>query len=83
MAANGTRRWGFASQPAGPAEGADPAGADRRRGPADRRGPWRACEHQEITEAADVGFGSFYNHFPGKEQLFQDASEEVMERWGR
>jgi AcrR family transcriptional regulator len=37
---------------------------------------------QEITEAADVGFGSFYNHFPSKEQLFQDASEEVMERWG-
>jgi AcrR family transcriptional regulator len=24
---------------------------------------------QEITEAADVGFGSFYNHFPSKEQL--------------
>ena len=38
---------------------------------------------QEITEAADVGFGSFYNHFPSKEQLFQDASEEVMERWGQ
>ena len=38
---------------------------------------------QEITEAADVGFGSFYNHFPTKEQLFQDASEEVMERWGQ
>jgi AcrR family transcriptional regulator len=38
---------------------------------------------QEITEAADVGFGSFYNHFPSKEQLFQDASEEVMERRGQ
>jgi AcrR family transcriptional regulator len=38
---------------------------------------------QEITEAADVGFGSFYNHFPSKEQLFQDAWEEVMERWGQ
>jgi AcrR family transcriptional regulator len=38
---------------------------------------------QEITEAADVGFGSFYNHFDSKEQLFQAASEEVLERWGQ
>ena len=38
---------------------------------------------QEITEAADVGFGSFYNHFEGKEQLFQAAAEEVLERWGQ
>jgi AcrR family transcriptional regulator len=38
---------------------------------------------QEITDEADVGFGSFYNHFVGKEQLFQVASEEVLERWGR
>jgi AcrR family transcriptional regulator len=38
---------------------------------------------QEITDEADVGFGSFYNHFEGKEQLFQAASEEVLERWGR
>jgi AcrR family transcriptional regulator len=37
---------------------------------------------QEITEAADIGFGSFYNHFDTKEQLFQTASEEVLERWG-
>jgi AcrR family transcriptional regulator len=38
---------------------------------------------QEITEAADIGFGSFYNHFESKEQLFQTASEEALERWGR
>src|SRR5690349_1049013 len=37
---------------------------------------------QEITEQADIGFGSFYNHFESKEQLFQTASEEVLERWG-
>jgi AcrR family transcriptional regulator len=37
---------------------------------------------QEITEAADVGFGSFYNHFDSKEQLFQTAAEGVLERWG-
>src|SRR5215469_12754742 len=29
---------------------------------------------QEITEEADIGFGSFYNHFDSKEQLFQTAS---------
>jgi AcrR family transcriptional regulator len=38
---------------------------------------------QEITEAADIGFGSFYNHFESKEQLFDTASNEVLERWGR
>jgi len=37
----------------------------------------------EITEEADIGFGSFYNHFESKEQLFQTASEEVLERWGQ
>ena len=37
----------------------------------------------EITEEADIGFGSFYNHFENKEQLFQAASEEVLERWGQ
>jgi AcrR family transcriptional regulator len=38
---------------------------------------------QEITEAADIGFGSFYNHFETKDQLFRTASEEVLERWGQ
>ena len=38
---------------------------------------------QEITEAADIGFGSFYNHFVSKEELFQTASEEVLERWAQ
>ncbi len=38
---------------------------------------------QEITEAADIGFGSFYNHFESKEQLFETASCEVLERWGQ
>jgi AcrR family transcriptional regulator len=37
----------------------------------------------EITETADVGFGSFYNHFESKEQLFHIASEQLLERWGR
>ncbi|MGO9962042.1 MAG: TetR/AcrR family transcriptional regulator [Acidimicrobiales bacterium] len=38
---------------------------------------------QEITEAADIGFGSFYNHFESKEQLFETASNEVLERWAQ
>ncbi len=38
---------------------------------------------QEITEEADIGFGSFYNHFESKGQLFQAASEQVLERWGQ
>jgi AcrR family transcriptional regulator len=38
---------------------------------------------QEITDAADIGFGSFYNHFVSKEELFQTASEEVLERWAQ
>ena len=38
---------------------------------------------QEITEAADIGFGSFYNHFDSKDQLFATASEEALERWGQ
>jgi len=37
----------------------------------------------EITEEADIGFGSFYNHFESKDQLFQTAAEEVLERWGQ
>jgi AcrR family transcriptional regulator len=36
----------------------------------------------EITTAADVGLGSFYNHFESKEQLFEAAVEEVLELHG-
>jgi AcrR family transcriptional regulator len=46
-------------------------------------GPGEGASIQEITEKADIGFGSFYNHFTSKEQLFQVASAEVLERWGR
>jgi AcrR family transcriptional regulator len=37
---------------------------------------------QEITETADVGFGSFYNHFDSKADLFDAAVEEVLEEHG-
>ena len=36
----------------------------------------------EITQAADVGMGSFYNHFETKEQLFDAAVEAVMDAYG-
>jgi AcrR family transcriptional regulator len=36
----------------------------------------------EITELADVGMGSFYNHFETKEELFQAAVESALELQG-
>ncbi|GAA4636727.1 TetR/AcrR family transcriptional regulator [Actinoallomurus vinaceus] len=36
----------------------------------------------EITQAADVGMGSFYNHFTSKEELFQAAVEEALDHHG-
>jgi AcrR family transcriptional regulator len=36
----------------------------------------------EITQTADVGMGSFYNHFDSKEQLFQAAVNEVLDDIG-
>ncbi|HKI39950.1 MAG: TetR/AcrR family transcriptional regulator [Mycobacterium sp.] len=32
----------------------------------------------EITQAADVGMGSFYNHFSSKEELFEAAVMDVL-----
>lgn len=36
----------------------------------------------DITQAADVGIGSFYNHFTSKEQLFQAAIDELIDLHG-
>ena len=36
----------------------------------------------EITEAADVGMGSFYNHFDSKDELFRAAVEDALEVFG-
>jgi AcrR family transcriptional regulator len=38
---------------------------------------------QDITDEADVGFGSFYNHFASKAELFEAAVSEVLEELGR
>jgi AcrR family transcriptional regulator len=35
----------------------------------------------EITEAADVGFGSFYNHFESKEAIYMALVESVFEQF--
>lgn len=36
----------------------------------------------EITEAADVGFGSFYNHFESKEAIYDALMDQVFEDFG-
>jgi AcrR family transcriptional regulator len=36
----------------------------------------------EITEAADVGFGSFYNHFESKDAIVQAVLEETISAQG-
>ncbi|WP_246371738.1 TetR/AcrR family transcriptional regulator [Nocardioides pelophilus] len=36
----------------------------------------------EITQLADVGMGSFYNHFETKDDLFQAAVDDALERHG-
>ena len=36
----------------------------------------------EITQAADVGMGSFYNHFQSKEELFDAAVDDVLDTHG-
>jgi AcrR family transcriptional regulator len=36
----------------------------------------------EITQAADVGMGSFYNHFESKEELFEAAVADVLDMHG-
>jgi AcrR family transcriptional regulator len=36
----------------------------------------------EITEAADVGFGSFYNHFESKESIYAAVVEWLFEEFG-
>ncbi|MGP4053952.1 TetR/AcrR family transcriptional regulator [Mycobacterium sp. 4D054] len=36
----------------------------------------------EITRVADVGMGSFYNHFASKEELFEAAVADVLDKHG-
>jgi AcrR family transcriptional regulator len=36
---------------------------------------------QEVTERADVGIGTFYNHFDSKDELFAAAIESAVSQW--
>ncbi|TVL88030.1 TetR family transcriptional regulator [Streptomyces sp. SAJ15] len=36
---------------------------------------------QQITDRADVGFGSFYNHFTSKAELFEAAVADTLEEY--
>ncbi|MBB6347257.1 TetR/AcrR family transcriptional regulator [Nonomuraea muscovyensis] len=36
----------------------------------------------DLTQAADVGMGSFYNHFSSKDELFRAAVEDALDRHG-
>ncbi|MGW2771828.1 TetR/AcrR family transcriptional regulator [Streptomyces olivaceoviridis] len=38
---------------------------------------------QAIAERADVGFGSFYNHFDSKSELFEAAVVDALEEFGQ
>ncbi|TMA40046.1 MAG: helix-turn-helix transcriptional regulator [Deltaproteobacteria bacterium] len=41
-----------------------------------------ATSIQEITDTADVGFGSFYNHFASKEAIAGAVMEQAIESFG-
>lgn len=41
-----------------------------------------AVKINEITEQADVGFGSFYNHFESKEAIYAELIETLFEAHG-
>ena len=36
----------------------------------------------DITEAADLGFGTFYNHFKSKDEIVDAAMSDMVERLG-
>ena len=46
-----------------------------------QKGP-DATTIQDITETADVGFGSFYNYFKSKDEIRFAAMEELLDRFG-
>ena len=75
---------GAPANPSRPAEGADQAGPHRCRGASSSpRGAETGPASRRSPNAADIGFGSFYNHFDSKDELFATASAEVLERWGQ
>jgi hypothetical protein len=69
------------AEPLGPAQGSYP----RRAGAG---GPGLIADGKanvptlEIIQAADVGMGSFWNHFQSNEQLYLAAVEDVLDAGG-
>lgn len=47
------------------------------------RGGIDAVPIAEITDAADVAIGSFYNHFPSRDSLFEAVVSETLEAHGQ
>ncbi len=47
------------------------------------RGGIDAVPIAEITDAADVAIGSFYNHFPSRDALFEAVVSETLEAHGQ
>lgn len=80
-------RAGRASHPAAPGRGARRRSETRARlvqaarEVMARKGVG-ATSIQEITDRADVGFGSFYNHFASKEAIAEAVMEEAIEDFG-
>jgi AcrR family transcriptional regulator len=89
---SGSRKLLAAQAPAAPGvEEREPRGARRRRETHARlldaalklmaeRG-MEGVAINEITEAADVGFGSFYNHFESKEAIYAALIDRVFEHF--
>lgn len=83
------RKLTFVNPPASAAAEREPRGARRKRETRSRlleaaltlmaeRG-MEGVAINEITEAADVGFGSFYNHFESKEAIYAALVDAVFE----
>lgn len=90
--ASTSRRRSSASTPPTTNEEREPRGARRKRethekllGAAFRLFAERGVDAvaiNEITEAADVGFGSFYNHFASKERIYDAVVDRVFGVFG-
>jgi AcrR family transcriptional regulator len=86
-----TRKPTLPNPPASVAEGREPRGARRRRETRARlleaalklmaEKGMEGVAINEITEAADVGFGSFYNHFESKDAIYAALVESVFEEF--
>lgn len=72
--------------------GAEPRGARRRRKTRQKlldaalilmseEGP-NGVAINDITEKADVAFGSFYNHFQSKDEIYETLCNEVFDQFG-